>query len=51
MFLSHSLLEAERNFWEVSLYLCFVAIVFCRHPLSVTVDSMMLEELKFGLSS
>lgn len=47
MFLSHSLLEAERNFWEDSQYLCLVPILFFRHLLSVTVDSTILEELKF----
>lgn len=47
MFPSHSLLEAERNFWEESQYLCLVPILFFRHLLSVTVDSTILEELKF----
>lgn len=47
MFLSHSLPKAERNFWEVSLYLFLVLILFTRHLLSVTVDSTMLVELNF----
>ena len=50
MFLSQNLLEAEKKFCEVSLYLCLVPMAFCGHLLSVAVDSTVLEELNLGLS-